>query len=49
MEKYVYYRAADVKPAVDKEQIAIPLEDKDFMIMNLIKNLTREIEAARLK
>ena len=52
MDKYVFYRASGDMPVVhelaDKEmQVAIPLEDKDFMIMTFLRTIIKRLEALR--
>ena len=51
MDKYVFYRASEEVPhlqEIDKEpQIAIPLEDKDFMIMTFLRTIIKRLEALR--
>lgn len=43
MEKHIFYRAAEAKPVISKEQTAIPLEDKDFMIKQMLDKILNEL------
>lgn len=51
MEKYVFHRSSETphlkKCENDELQIAIPLEDKDFMIMTFMKIIIKRLEALR--
>jgi len=47
--KYIYYREGEEVPQVNKDDVAVPLCDKDFMIHEGMKEIINSIKKLREK